>query len=311
MERGNRSRLLVTGAAGFIGYWTAMHAAARGYEVHGVDLAGVTAMLPNNVHVHRIAGGCAALASLLTELHPDICIHAAGRSSVHESVTNPAPDFASGPSLTFTLLDTLRRHAPTCRVLFLSSAAVYGNPEILPVSEDAKIAPISPYGFHKVQCEILCREFTAVYGMQTAIARIFSAYGEGLRRQVLWDICCKILREGRLCLMGTGEETRDFLHVRDISAGLLRIVESAPMAAETYNLASGQAISILDMARILADALNSQIEPEFNGVVKPGDPRHWRGDGKRIRELEFTPSVPLEPGVQAYAAWAREQLLGG
>ena len=232
----DRLRLLVTGAAGFIGSHVAGLAVERGYEVHGVDLAEAPECrggIPPSSDVRR-AG---VFESLIEEIRPVACIHAAGRASVYESVANPALDFASGPVLTFALLDELRRHAPECRALFLSSAAVYGNPEKLPVGEDAPAAPISPYGFHKRQSELLCREFTDVYGMKTAVARIFSAYGEGLRRQVLWDICRKSLIEGRLLLHGTGAETRDFLHVRDIAVGLMQIVEGAPMGGETYNLA--------------------------------------------------------------------------
>jgi len=305
----NRLRLLVTGAAGFIGSHAAGLAAARGYDVHGVDLTSASGRMPDGVRDHRIADG--GLPSMIAELRPDICILAAGRASVGESVADPAPDFKSGPALTFALLDTLRRHAPACRTLFISSAAVYGNPERLPVSEDASAAPISPYGFHKLQCEMLCREFTAVYGMKTAVVRLFSAYGEGLRRQVLWDICRKILCEGRLELMGTGEETRDFLHVQDIAVGLLQVVDRTPMAAEPYNLASGCAVNIRDLAGMLSGALGVRITPEFSGVAPAGDPLHWRGDSTRMRALGFAPQIPLESGIKAYASWARRQLLGG
>jgi UDP-glucose 4-epimerase len=265
--------------------------------------------MPEGVCDHRVAEG--DLPGMIAELRPDICIHAAGCASVRESVADPAPDFTSGPVLTFALLDALRRHAPACRTLFISSAAVYGNPKGLPVSEGASVAPISPYGFHKLQCEMLCREFTLIYGMKTAVARLFSAYGEGLRRQVLWDICRKVLREGRLSLMGTGEETRDFLHVRDIAGGLLQIMDCAPMAAETYNLASGRAVSIRDLAEMLSSALDARITPEFSGVAPAGDPLYWLGDATRTRGLGFAPQIPLESGIKAYAAWARGQLQGG
>jgi UDP-glucose 4-epimerase len=302
-------RLLVTGAAGFIGSHIAQIGIERGYEVHGVDLFTASAPMTAGVHDHRVVRGREDLTSLLAEIRPQICIHAAGRASVRESVADPAPDFASGPALTFALLDGLRRHAPACQTLFLSSAAVYGNPGVLPISEDAESRAISPYGFHKLQCETLCREFTAVYGMRTAVVRIFSAYGEGLRRQVLWDICCKILREGRLLLMGTGEETRDFLHVRDIAAGLLQIVDRAPMAAEPYNLASGRAISIGDLAKMAISALGVDIEPEFDGLVPSGDPLHWRADISKITALGFAPTIPLTAGLRSYAEWTRHQFI--
>ena len=303
----NRLRLLVTGAAGFIGFHAADLATARGYDVHGVDLTSASGRMPDGVCDHRVAEG--GLPGIIAELRPDICIHAAGRASVGESVIDPAPDFASGPTLTFALIDTLRRYYPRCRTLFLSSAAVYGNPEKLPVREDAPAAPISPYGFHKRQSELLCREFTDIYGMKTAVARIFSAYGEGLRRQVLWDICRKGLIEGRLLLHGTGAETRDFLHVRDIAVGLMQIVEGAPMGGETYNLASGHAVSVGDLATMAMSALGVDIEPEFDGWVPVGDPCYWCADISKISALGFLPAIPLTAGVGSYAQWARQQLV--
>jgi len=302
-------RLLVTGSAGFIGTSVVRLAIERGYDVHGVDLFAAPASMIAGVHDHRVGQGNKEFATLVAEVCPQICIHAAGRASVHESLIDPASDFASGPALTFTLLDALRRYSPLCRTLFLSSAAVYGNPKKLPVSENAPVAPISPYGFHKSQSEFLCREFTEVYGMKTAIARIFTAYGEGLRRQVLWDICRKIVNEGQLSLHGTGEETRDFLHVCDIAAGLMQVVERAPMSAETYNLASGRAVSIRDLANMAISALGVDIEPEFDGLVPSGDPLHWRANISRVAALGFSPTISLAAGVRSYVEWARQQLM--
>src|SRR5438552_189686 len=79
---------------------------------------------------------------------------------------------------------------------------------------------LSPYGYHKRQAELICEEFSRVYALPTAVARIFSAYGPGLRRQVVWDICEKALATGKLELRGTGAESRDFIHAADIARGL-------------------------------------------------------------------------------------------
>jgi UDP-glucose 4-epimerase len=297
----------VTGACGFIGRHICHLTKARGDDWYGVDVLNTP---PLEVQPDRYVktDSLAALGEFIEHVRPEVCIHAAGLALVRESIADPAPDFSSGPSLTFALLDALRRNALQCRVLFLSSAAVYGNPVRLPASEDSPAAPISPYGFHKLQCELLCREFTEVYGLKTAVARIFSAYGEGLRRQVLFDICRKILCERRLALRGTGQETRDFLHVRDIAAGVLRIADAAPMTAEAYNLASGHAVSISDLAKMAAAGLGIDITPEFDGVVPLGDPRFWQADTTRIGALGFVPTITLEVGIKSYAHWARQEL---
>jgi UDP-glucose 4-epimerase len=302
-------RLLVTGVAGFIGTSVARLAIERGYEVHGVDLSTAPALTIAGVHDHRVARGHEGFASLLAEIRPQLCIHAAGVASVSASLDHPDEDFRAGPTLTFAVLDAIRRVVPNCQLIFLSSAAVYGNPQSLPVSEAHVPAPVSPYGFHKLQCEILCREFADIYGLNTAIARVFSAYGEGLRRQVLWDISQKILCEHKLVLRGTGEETRDFLHVRDIATGLMQIVAGTTTAAEVYNLASGSAVSIGDLAKMAISALGVDIKPEFDGFVPPGYPLHWRADVSRVAALGFAPTISLTAGVRSYAEWARQQLM--
>ena len=304
------TRLLLTGACGFIGRHICRMASKRGYEVYGLDLLEIP---PPELEQHRYiknSGDPEDLASIVELVRPEICIHAAGRASVADSIQNPAADFRAGPVLTFALLDAIRHVAPDCRLVFLSSAAVYGNPESLPVAEGHMPAPISPYGFHKLQCELLCREFTQAYDLRTSIVRIFSAYGEGLRRQVLWDICRQLVTSNSLNLRGTGQETRDFLHVTDIAAGVLMVAEREQMTGEAYNLASGRETSVRELAVLAAAALRPEATPCFNGVVPKGDPLRWRADIKRIEALGFEPGVRLEAGVGAYAGWCRRQLTG-
>lgn len=302
------SRVLLTGACGFIGRHVCRQAQHRGFTVYGLDLFDAPAPEFKPDYYFK-KGDHQDLARFVENVRPEICIHAAGLASVADSIKEPSQDFSAGPVLTFELLDALRRRAPDCRLLFLSSAAVYGNPKSLPVKETQTPAPISPYGFHKLQCELLCREFTRVYDLRTSIVRIFSAYGEGLRRQVLWDICRQLTADGALALRGTGHETRDFLHVEDVAAGVLLVAESGQMAGDVYNLASGSETSVRDLALIAATALGRETTPHFDGVVPQGDPLKWRADITRIEALGFAPKIALETGIGAYAVWCRLQLV--
>jgi UDP-glucose 4-epimerase len=302
------SRVLLTGACGFIGRHICRQARDRGYSVYGLDLVDVPAPELEPGHYFKNGDHPNDLARFVENARPEICIHAAGGASVADSVKDPRSDFRSGPVLTFELLDALRREAPGCRFLLLSSAAVYGNPESLPVTETQTPAPISPYGFHKLQCELLCREFNRVYDLRTSIVRIFSAYGEGLRRQVLWDICRQLATDGALTLRGTGQETRDFIHVTDVAAGVLLVAERGRTAGEVYNLASGRSICIQALAQMAAAALGPEVAPQFDGVVPAGDPRFWQADITRIKALGLAPAVGLEEGVADYAAWCQGQL---
>lgn len=299
--------VLITGIAGFLGRYTAREFARAGWHVVGVDDVAPD-QAPPGVEFHRLRLPSAALDPLLTKVAPAACIHAAGRASVASSLRDPASDFRDGVVLTFELLDALRRCAPRCRVALLSSAAVYGDPSSLPVRETDPIAPLSPYGYHKRQCELLLEEFARLYALPSVAVRIFSAYGPGLRRQVVWDICERALTTGRLVLHGTGSESRDFVHALDIARGLVHLVEHAPASAEIYNLASGTQTTIREVATVLLAHLHLNLQPEFDGQRTPGDPVHWRADLSRLTALGFSPEITLEEGLREVAASSSAEL---
>lgn len=297
--------VLITGAAGFIGTHAARHFTAHGWQVVGVDQS--SAPPPDCHFFYTLRLPDATLDAIIRDHQPDLCLHCAGNALVPVSMENPRSDFQSSVPVTFHLLDSIRQHAPDCRVIFFSSAAVYGNPTCLPIDETQPVSPLSPYGYHKHLCEQLCQEFSAVFGLQTASIRIFSAYGPGLRKQVIWDTCHKCLNkpDGSLTLFGTGDESRDFIHITDILCACESIASKAPMQGEVYNVASGEAVTI----RTLAEALLRQLEFRgalaFDGQVPPGTPLKWQADILRIRNLGFQPSVPLVKGLAETAEWCR------
>jgi UDP-glucose 4-epimerase len=299
--------VLVTGAAGFLGRYVAREFSRQGWRVAGFDIVAAE-NAPPGIEYRQITLPAPEAGGFIAAAKPDACIHCAGRASVALSLSDPAADFRDGVSLTFELLDTLRRQAPECRTVLLSSAAIYGNPQNLPVSEVNPPAPLSPYGYHKLQTEILADEFAKLFALPTAIVRIFSAYGPGLRRQVVWDICQRALTQGRLQLRGTGTESRDFIHASDVASAIFALVENAPFRAERYNLATGQETTIATLAQELLDRLALKISPEFDGVATPGDPRNWRADISRMKSLGFEPRVTLEAGLATVADWARAEL---
>ncbi len=301
--------VFITGAAGFLGRCVAGLFAGAGWRVVAVDnMAPGEARFGPETLYHQMQLPSSRFGDLLQTHAPNALIHCAGRASVPLSMDDPASDFRDNTVLTFEVLDALRRFAPACRFLFLSSAAVYGDPVALPVSESHRPAPLSPYGFHKWQCELVCEEFSRIYGLATASARIFSAYGPGLRRQVVWDICQRVLTTGQLALGGTGHESRDFIHATDIARALLLIAEKAPMTGEVYNLATGREASIAEVAALILEALGSQVQPQFSGRSRPGDPLHWRADISKIAALGFAPAFSLEAGLRSVAQWATADL---
>lgn len=306
-----RETVILTGAAGFIGRHMARSLDDSGWRVIGIDMAPIenapTRTLSRYLQCHLPDPNFEAL---LKAEQPDALVHCAGRASVGMSFEDPAADFRAGTVLTFELLDALRRLAPACRFLFLSSAAVYGEPEALPVSETALVKPISPYGFHKRHCEYLCQEFSSIYDIPTSCLRIFSAYGPGLRRQVIWDLCQQALTKGTLILKGTGAESRDFIHVRDVVAAAKLVLQKAKMRGEVYNVASGEEVTMRDLSSMLARILELETEPEFDGVVPAGNPLNWRANISKLQTMGFSPSFSLERGLSASATWCRAELCG-
>lgn len=297
--------VVITGVAGFLGRYAARQFSMEGWRVIGLDdVAPHNVALGEGARYIRMKLPAPGFNELLRAERPDALVHCAGSASVPLSVADPAPDFHANTVLTFELLDALRKDAPGCRMLLLSSAAVYGEPASMPVQEEATIAPLSPYGFHKRQCELLCEEFSCVYGLKSASVRIFSAYGPGLRRQVIWDICQKALGAGGVRLHGTGNESRDFIHAADIARALVLITNRAPAHGEIYNLATGRETTIAELASLLIRALGRSCVPEFDGVNPSGNPLRWQADVTRLTGLGFFPDCSLEKGLEEVAAWS-------
>ncbi|BBD09300.1 NAD-dependent epimerase/dehydratase family protein [Desulfovibrio ferrophilus] len=296
--------ILITGVNGFIGSHIARLLKKRwrvvGIDTNSIDLHGTTdrycqLMLPDT-----------DIEGILRREQPSACLHFAGSASVGHSLEYPSHDFQAGPVTLFHLLDAIRKTTPDCSVFFPSSAAVYGNPKALPISEDSPTAPISPYGYHKLMSEQVLQEFSSIYGLNCVTLRIFSCYGPGLKKQLLWDVCSKI-RQRHLHLFGTGDETRDFIHVDDVARSVEHLLNQQ-INNGLFNLASGKQTSVKRIAQLLCEAWpQSDIAPVFNGNSRPGDPLYWQADVSRLAQSGFEPRTPLEQGIAEYAAWYQRQ----
>jgi UDP-glucose 4-epimerase len=300
--------ILITGVSGFLGRAIAHHFSRRGILVYGVDRASVeNAPIADLKAYSALTLPEPRFDSLLAEWQPQAVIHCAGRASVPQSMQNPAEDYRQGPALSFYVLDAIRRITPECVFLLLSSAAVYGNPVRLPIREDDPLAPISVYGFHKWQSELICQEFTRLYGQKTASARVFSAYGIGLRRQVMWDIAQKVLTQNEIILQGDGSESRDFLHSVDIANALDCILHSAPLHGEAYNVASGEEIRIDTLAAMIVRRLAPTVAVKFSGALPAGTPKNWRADISFLLNLGYKPTIDLFSGVESFVTWVAKE----
>ena len=302
--------VLVTGIGGFLGGYVSAWFSGKGWRVIGIDVLPRTAIVgfPGDVY-QQLNIGNGLLPDLMQVEQPAVCVHCAGSASVPRSMSEPMSDFRANVSMTGMLLEAIRTHAPSCAAVLLSSAAVYGSPLELPINEEAELGPISSYGFHKRMAEELFAEYATCHGLRTACVRIFSAYGSGLRRQVLWDLCNKLVNANTVVLQGTGLESRDFVHARDVANAIAAVVERADFRGECYNVASGAETSIAELAQKLGAAMQLQRFIEFDGVLPQGVPSRWRADISRIQDLGFTPEVSIDCGVAEYAKWVLPELL--
>jgi UDP-glucose 4-epimerase len=288
MSTSEQSVAVITGHRGFIGQHAVRALGADGWLVVAAGRPEVEIPSP-------------AFSSLLRRSAPALVVHCAGPSSVQTAEESPEADRAGSVGVVEALVSVLEELNHTPRLLLVSSAAVYGDPPELPVSVDAPIRPISAYGRHRVDAE----HTALTSSVPTTVARIFSAYGEGLERQVWWDIAQQALN-GDVILSGDGSESRDFVHGDDIGCALTAIARRATFTGDVFNVATGTETTIAELADRLADRINPAVDVTFTGAARKGDPRRWRADIGALRSLGFEPTVGLSEGVERFARWVRE-----
>jgi UDP-glucose 4-epimerase len=231
---------------------------------------------------------------------PASIIHLAGGSLVSASILQPGEDFRRSVDTAQRLLDWTRSNAADTRIVIASSAAVYGDAHSGPIPEFAGYAPKSPYGAHKAMVELLTISYARQFSLNVSIVRLFSVYGPGLRKQLVWELANRVMMgETRLTLGGVGEELRDFLYISDAAAMLLDASEVANNEAPVFNGASGVARKIRDVAAAIARG----VEVTFSGLVRAGDPASLVADVTRARSAGFCAKTGFEDGLKETLAW--------
>ena len=239
----------------------------------------------------------------------DLCINGSGSSGIGFSLKHPQDDFRMNVNNPYSLLNAIRQYNTGCRFINLSSAAVYGNPYQLPVKEDDGLQPISPYGYHKMLTEQIVTEFYTIFGLPACTFRIFSAYGPGIRKQLLWDIYQKAVnsKDGCVNLFGKGNETRDFIFIDDLLHAVELTIQKGSFNGEIYNLGSGTETTIKKIAEVFLNIIDPSLKLKFNGIQKPGDPLFWKADMQKLTLFDFIASTTLEVGLNKYFKWIQKQ----
>lgn len=235
-------------------------------------------------------------------------IHCAGSGSVAHSYSAPLDDFQRSVSSVVELLEYARTLPDRPRVVVTSSAAVYGDQGDVDLTETSICSPISPYGFHKLSAEHLCDSYARFFSVPVSVVRLFSVYGEGLRKQLLWDASGKFAR-GELTFFGTGHELRDWIHVSDAAALLVAAAAEGQQVFEIYNGGHSHATT-REVLETLSRAYGIGATPRFSGKTHTGNPRRLTANcAHSRRQLGWAPRVSLDDGLSSYAAWYRESVL--
>ncbi len=300
----------ITGAAGFIGGAATRFFSSNGWRVIGFDRHRPDVTLPSSAfHVAPIEDWILE-AALKAHGKPDVVFHAAGTGTVGQAQANPEKSRQDTVGTTTAILKTLGRDAPGTRIIYPSSAAVYGNAGgTAPLAEDGVLSPTSIYGQDKQEVERLCDIAGAEGRLSIGIVRFFSVYGPGLRKQLPWELGKKLLAQSSgVTLFGTGQETRDFLNIADAISVIAHLATRDFTGTTIVNGGTGSATTIASFAGMMAQALGKQTSIQFSGETKAGDPTHMRADTTKLHASGFAPHVTLADGLPEYAQWIKAEI---
>ena len=303
-------KALVTGGAGFIGSNLVELLIGAGHEVAVLDnyssgyrdnLAGLAAA--------RVVEGDVRDADALDDAIAgcEVVFHLAASVGNTRSIEHPILDSEINVIGTLRVLEAARRHGLR-KVVFSSSAGIFGELKTVPIREDHPAEPDTPYGASKLGAEKLCLAYAKLYPLECICLRYFNVYGVRQRYDAYGNVipifAHRALRGEPLIIHGDGEQTRDFINVRDVAMANYRAAMSRGVSG-AFNVASGTRVTINQLASMLAAAGELDLSVQ-HGPPRPGDVRHSLADVSAAREaFGFDPIVSLEHGLPEYMRWAR------
>jgi UDP-glucose 4-epimerase len=294
------TKAMVTGGAGFIGSNVARLLAADGYDVVVLDnlATGYRKNLEALKHV-RLVEGDVRDANVLYQVTDgaEVIFHLAASVGNTRSIENPVDDSDINVLGTLRVLEAAR-HARVRKVVCSSSAAIFGELKHLPIREDHPCEPDTPYGVSKLAEEKHCLRYFNVYGVNQR----YDAYGN-----VIPIFAHRMLRGDTLTIYDDGEQTRDFVNVRDVARANIQAAETRDLSG-AFNVASGEAITVNHLVQLMREA--SGIEPSIkHEAPRKGDVRNSRADiSAASAAFRYQPTVNLLEGLTEYMAWARSNL---
>lgn len=304
--------ILVTGGAGFIGSHLVEALAHQGHAVRVLDNLS-TGRLENlaGLPVQFIPGDLADYETLLQAVAGcELVFHQAAMVSVPRSITDPMLNHKNNVTGAFHVFEASRQ-AGVKRVVYASSAAVYGDEPSLPKQEDSKAAPLSPYGAAKLIAEVYATAYAAAYGDRMAFVGLRYMNVFGPRQDpsspysgVLSIFCQAALQEKTCRIFGDGEQTRDFVYVSDVvQANLLAGAVPLQQASPVFNIGRGEPTSLNQILGILSDLMNRPVKAVYD-TARHGDIRHSVADISLAKaRLGYSPRVNIRDGLRSTLDW--------
>ncbi len=290
-------RILVTGGAGFIGFHLTKKLTDANLDVTIYDnlSSGKLQNVKDTPKAKFVKGDILDLKQLCNTEKADVIIHLAAQVVVPYSMENPTEDFDTNARGTLNVLEKARKdHA---RMIFASSAAVYGNPTQLPTPEEYGFQPFSCYGLSKVVGEEYCQMYRSQYGLDVTVLRFANVYGSRCHG-VINDFLDKLEKNPKkLEIIGTGRQARDFLNIADLTDAIIAVASTEKAVGQTYNLGFGKTTKIIDLAKMILEILGLTRKTVITttGVSWQGDiDTIWFNIDKAKKELNWTPKITLE-----------------
>jgi len=307
------SRIVVTGGAGFIGSHLVDRLLTEGFEVTIID--NFDTGQPDNVSSHKnlqIVRGDIRDRTLVrrTVKGADAVFHEAAFASVVLSNRDPLVANEINVAGTLNLLKA-SSDLGVKRFIYASSAAVYGNARVMQKREDMALDPNSPYGVSKLAAEKYVKVFNDLYGLETVSLRYFNVYGPRQRLDEKWAyggviniFLDRLLRNMPPVIHGDGQQTRDFVYVKDVVEANVLALKNNRAAGEAFNIGTGKKVTVNKVARLLKKITKKSSLQDVYSDPRPGDVRHGYADiTKAGRILAYKPKFSLEQGLTELVDW--------
>ena len=312
-------RILVTGGAGFIGSHIVDRLVGDGYRVRVVDnlssgrIENIKHHLESN-SIELIIGDLKDPQVALRAVEGvDTVFHFAANPEVRVSTTNPEIHFNENIVATFNLLEAMRRKNMK-ELVFASSSSVYGEPEEIPVDENAPIRPVSVYGASKAACEALIHAYTKLYGIKAIVLRYANVVGPRLRHGVVWDLINKLLKNPtELEILGDGKQVRSYIYIDDAIEATIIAWRRTEASYEVYNIASEDWITVDEVAEEIIKAMRlsnvrKTYKPVLHGVGWSGDVKKIALKIDKVKKLGFKPVMNSREAVRTTARKLLEEI---